>query len=71
MINYINKIVIPSNYIRLDTVGEHKDINVTIVTPGLGDTPKWMSTELGSTFAQFKKFAMSSTQRMSLRHPLS
>ena len=45
----------------------NKDINVTIVTPGLGDTPKWMSTELGSTFAQFKKFAMSSTQRMLMR----
>tara|TARA_R100001530_G_scaffold134241_2_gene108746 strand:- start:508 stop:4080 length:3573 start_codon:yes stop_codon:yes gene_type:complete len=45
----------------------NKDINVTIVTPGLGDTPKWMSTELGSTFAQFKKFAMASTQRMLMR----
>ena len=45
----------------------NKDINITIVTPGLGDTPKWMSTELGSTFAQFKKFAMSSTQRMLMR----
>mgnify|MGYP001163489180 FL=1 len=32
MRNYLNKIVIPSNYIRLDTVGEHKDINVTIRT---------------------------------------
>ena len=45
----------------------NKDINTTIVTPGLGDTPLWMSTELGSTFAQFKKFAMSSTQRMLMR----
>ena len=45
----------------------NKDINITIVTPGLGDTPKWMSTELGSTLAQFKKFAMSSTQRMLMR----
>ena len=45
----------------------NKDINITIVTPGLGDTPLWMSTELGSTFAQFKKFAMSSTQRMLMR----
>ena len=45
----------------------NKDINITIVTPGLGDTPKWMSTELGSTFAQFKKFAMSATQRMLMR----
>ena len=45
----------------------NKDINITIVTPGLGDTPKWMSKELGSTIAQFKKFAMSSTQRMLMR----
>ena len=45
----------------------NKDINITIVTPGLGDTPLWMSTELGSTFAQFKKFAMSATQRMLMR----
>lgn len=45
----------------------NKDINITIVTPGLGDTPLWMSTELGSTFAQFKKFAIGATQRMLLR----
>ena len=45
----------------------NKDINITIVTPGLGDTPLWMSKELGSTLAQFKKFAMASTQRMLMR----
>jgi hypothetical protein len=45
----------------------NKDINITIVTPGLGDTPLWMSSELGSTFAQFKKFAISATQRMLMR----
>jgi len=45
----------------------NKDINITIVTPGLGDTPLWMSKELGSTIAQFKKFAMASTQRMLFR----
>ena len=45
----------------------NKDINITVVTPGLGDTPKWMSTEYGSVFAQFKKFAMGATQRMLLR----
>ena len=45
----------------------NKDINITIVTPGLGDTPLWMSTELGSTLAQFKKFAMAATQRMLMR----
>ena len=45
----------------------NKDINITIVTPGKGDTPLWMSFELGSTLAQFKKFAMASTQRMLIR----
>ena len=44
-----------------------KDINLTIVTPAKGDTPLWMSTELGSTIAQFKKFVMGSTQRMLMR----
>ena len=39
----------------------NKDINITVVTPGKGDTPLWMSTELGSTLAQFKKFAMAAT----------
>ena len=45
----------------------NKDINITIVTPGLGDTPKFMSTEWGSTLTQFKKFAMAATQRMLMR----
>ena len=45
----------------------NKDINITIVTPSKGDTPLWMSTELGSTIAQFKKFVMGATQRMLLR----
>ena len=45
----------------------NKEINRTIVTPGLGDTPLWMSTELGSTIAQFKKFVMAATQRMLMR----
>ena len=45
----------------------NKDINITVVTPGKGDTPLWMSTELGSTFAQFKKFAMAASQRILLR----
>ena len=45
----------------------NKDINITIVTPGLGDTPKWMSYELGSVFSQFKKFAMGAQQRMLMR----
>jgi hypothetical protein len=45
----------------------NKDINITIVTPGKGDTPLWMSYELGSTIAQFKKFAMAANQRMLMR----
>tara|TARA_B100000131_G_scaffold297368_1_gene316062 strand:+ start:6824 stop:10147 length:3324 start_codon:yes stop_codon:yes gene_type:complete len=45
----------------------NKDINIAIVTPGLGDTPKWMSYELGSVLAQFKKFAMGAQQRMLMR----
>ena len=45
----------------------NKDINRTIVTPTLGDTPLWMSTELGSTIAQFKKFVMAANQRMLMR----
>ena len=45
----------------------NKDINITVVTPGKGDTPLWMSTELGSTFAQFKKFAMAASQRILIR----
>jgi hypothetical protein len=45
----------------------NKDINITIVTPTKGDTPLWMSTEVGSTIAQFKKFTMGATQRMLLR----
>jgi hypothetical protein len=45
----------------------NKDINITIVTPGKGDTPLFMNEELWSTIVQFKKFAMASTQRMLLR----
>jgi hypothetical protein len=45
----------------------NKDINITIVTPGLGDTPLFMSTELGSLLTQFKKFAIGANQRMLMR----
>ena len=45
----------------------NKVINITIVTPGKGDTPLWMSTEVGSTWAQFKKFAMAAQHRMLMR----
>ena len=45
----------------------NKDINITIVTPGKGDTPLFMNYELASVIVQFKKFAMAATQRMLLR----
>ena len=45
----------------------NKDINITIVTPGLGDTPLFMSTELGALLTQFKKFAIGANQRMLMR----
>lgn len=35
----------------------------TVVTPGLGDKPTWMSTPLGSLIGQFKSFGVSSTIR--------
>lgn len=45
----------------------NKDINITIVTPGKGDTPLFMNYELASVIVQFKKFAMAATQRMLMR----
>lgn len=44
-----------------------KDINITIVTPGKGDVPLWMNTEIGGMLAQFKKFGMSATQKVLMR----
>lgn len=44
-----------------------KDINIGIVTPGKGDTPLWMSKELGGLISQYKKFAMGATQRVLMR----
>ena len=43
------------------------DINIGIITPSLGDTPLWMSTQLGGVLAQFKKFSMGMTNRMLVR----
>ena len=43
------------------------DVNISIVTPSLADTPLWMSTELGSLVAQFKKFGMGMTNRVLIR----
>jgi len=41
-----------------------KDIDRTIVTPGIGDRPLWMSTELGKMIGQFKTFGFASVQRV-------
>jgi hypothetical protein len=41
-------------------------IDNTILTPGLGDKPLFMSTELGKTILQFQSFAMSATTRLML-----
>ena len=43
------------------------DLNIAIITPKLGDTPLWMSTQMGGLLAQFKKFSMGMTQRMLIR----
>ncbi len=40
-----------------------KDIDRIIVTPGIGDRPLWMSSELGKTIGQFKAFSYSSMTR--------
>ncbi len=43
-----------------------KDVNNTIITPGIGDTPLWASTPLGKTVFQFKSFATASYNRATL-----
>ncbi len=42
-----------------------RDVDRIVVSPGQ-DKPLWMSTELGKTVGQFKSFAMSSMQRVTL-----
>lgn len=43
-----------------------KDVNNTVITPGIGDTPLWSSTPLGKTIFQFKSFATASYNRATL-----
>ena len=43
------------------------DLNIGIITPRKGDTPLWMSTQMGGLLAQFKKFSMGMTQRFLIR----
>lgn len=40
-----------------------KDVNNTIVTPGIGDTPLWASTQMGKLIFQFKSFIFGSYNR--------
>lgn len=40
-----------------------KDVNNTIVMPGKGDSPLWMSSELGKHVTQFQSFSISSVRR--------
>ena len=44
-----------------------KDIRTTIVTPDKGEVPLWFNTEMGGVIVQFKKFAMSATNKMMMR----
>jgi hypothetical protein len=41
-------------------------VDNTIITPGVGDRPLFMSTEIGKTMFQYKSFALASTQRLLL-----
>lgn len=43
-----------------------RDVDRIVVTPGVGDRPLWMSTELGKQIGQFKSFGISSVQRTML-----
>ncbi|HGE6736232.1 TPA: hypothetical protein ACGCBI_002861 [Serratia marcescens] len=43
-----------------------KDVNNTVITPGIGDSPLWASTPLGKTVFQFKSFATASYNRATL-----
>ena len=40
--------------------------NRTVPTPGVGDTPLWMSTELGGLLTQYKSFAFGAMNRVLL-----
>ena len=42
----------------------HQQVNVTVPTPGIGDRPNFMSTELGGLLTQYKSFAVAATNRV-------
>ncbi|MGO8854404.1 MAG: hypothetical protein ACLQO1_01650 [Steroidobacteraceae bacterium] len=41
-----------------------KDAHAMTLSPGAGDTPLWMSTELGKTVLQFKSFAFAASRHV-------
>lgn len=41
-----------------------KDIDTSIVTPGIGDRPLWMSSEWGKVVGQFRSFTLAATSRI-------
>src|SRR5690606_27174840 len=44
-----------------------RDVDDTVITPGVQDAPLWTSTEFGKVVFQFKRFAMAANQRILLR----
>jgi len=53
------------NAVEVYRAAMSKEVNKVIVTPGQ-EKPLWMSTEAGKTIGQFKSFAFSSMQRVTL-----
>lgn len=43
-----------------------KEVDRIVITPGIGDRPLWMSSELGKVVGQFKSFGFASAQRVLL-----
>ncbi|MEX5486411.1 hypothetical protein IC611_14920 [Proteus mirabilis] len=43
--------------------GSIKDVRTTVITPGIGDTPLMMSSELGKIVMQFKTFFFATHNR--------
>lgn len=40
-----------------------KEVDTTVITPGVGDKPLWFSSEVGKTMFQFKSFVVASLNR--------
>lgn len=43
-----------------------RDVDNTVLTPGHGDKPTWMGTQLGSVLGQFRGYGLASMTRISL-----